>query len=128
VYPSHPVDPGYGQGHPLPPYATTGPVYPPVIWPHPPRPVDPGYGQGWPLPPYAGGGPVYPPYVGGGPVYPPRPIFPQPPPPDKPGPPGPDPIEIGDKGWTIQYWRGMGWVLVPPEPETPEDQPQPKKT
>jgi len=116
---------------------STGPVYPPVIWPHPPGPVDPGYGQGWPLPPHASTGPVYPqvdpgygqghplpPHIGGGPIYPPGeppvyPIIPQPPPPDKPEA-GVDPIPIGDQGWTLQFWRGTGWVLVPPEKPEPE--------
>src|SRR5215831_11684122 len=132
--PMPPVDPGWGQGHPIPPYVGGGPVYPPVVWPRPPLPVDPGWGQGHPIPPtlWPGRPPVdpgwgqgrpLPPYATTGPVYPPGeppvfPIAPQPPPPSKPEQ-GVDPIPIGDQGWSLQFWRGVGWVLVPPEEKPP---------
>jgi hypothetical protein len=59
---------------------------------------------------------------------PPNVIWPQPPPPpanppDKPEQ-GPPVIAIGDSGWTIQFWRGVGWVVVPPD--TPEPEPKDK--
>jgi hypothetical protein len=69
-----PIDPGYGQGHPLPPHVGGGPIMPG-------GPVDPGYGQGHPLPPFANTGPVLPtrpvdPGWGVGPVLPIPPIPP----------------------------------------------------
>jgi len=74
----------------------------------------------WPTPPL-------PPHAGH-PLPPGYPVSPQPPPPEKPIP-GPDPIPIGDSGWTLQWWRGTGWVIVPPDkPEEPEKpEPEPKK-
>jgi hypothetical protein len=54
VYPGAPGDPGYGQGHPVPPHIGGGPIY---------------------RPPHVGGGPAadpgLPPHVGGGPAHPP---------------------------------------------------------
>jgi hypothetical protein len=44
-------------------------------------------------------------------------VFPQPPPPTKPEQtPG---IPVGDTGWTLQFIRGYGWVLIPPEEPPP---------
>jgi preprotein translocase subunit SecD len=48
IYPGGPVDPGYGQGRPLPPYASTGPVIPP-------KPTEPPPGGGDKPPPDDGG-------------------------------------------------------------------------
>jgi hypothetical protein len=99
-----PVDPGWGQGHPLPPGIWPGrpPVdpgwgqghpMPPGTWPGRP-PIDPGWGQGHPLPPHVGGGPIYP---------------------QPPAPPDGGHIEVPiSGGWSLQYVRGVGWVLVPP--------------
>lgn len=73
-----PVDPGYGQGRPMPPHVGGGPI-------HGGGPVDPGYGHpggggmppgfwmdhgpGLGLPPGWWVGHQPPPHVGGGPVY-----------------------------------------------------------
>ena len=143
--PKPPVDPGWGQGHPIPPHI---PIYPsgpvdPGFGVRPP--VDPGYGQGHPIggiptppiyyPPGFPTHPIYhPPTVGGGPIVkPPNVIWPQPPPPtlppQPPGKPQPgiDPIPIGDTGWYLDYWKGAGWVLVPPESsQTPPPEATPK--
>ncbi len=114
---NRPVDPGYGQGYPLPPHiwgqfpphVSTGPIYPgghPGGGPMPGWP--PGYVSGQPVPPgYATGQPVPP----QGPVQ----IWPQPPAPDQPEPPGGGHVEVPiSGGWTLEYVRGIGWVLVPP--------------
>jgi hypothetical protein len=123
-HPRPPVDPGYGR----PPWSPVDPgwgVRPPVDpgWGVRP-PVDPGYGRpGWsPVDPGYG---VRPPVDPGYSPFPaPGVVIPQPPPPDKPSA-GIDPIPIGDTGWHLDYWRGTGWVIVPPE--KPEPQPKPAK-
>ena len=137
-----PVLPPYASGQPIYPggYPTPGPLPPgwaggPPSWaggvPMPPYVPGnlPPYASGQPIYPggHPGGGPIYglPPYASGQPIYPggyptpgPIPLPPVVPPPDKPNQ-GVDPIPIGDSGWTLQWWKGMGWVLVPPEPEPP---------
>ena len=52
--PQAPVDPGYGQGHPMPPHVGGGPAAPPaypstgpVVPPMPEQPPDTSAGGGW---------------------------------------------------------------------------------
>lgn len=151
--PSGPVDPGYGQGTPLPPHIWGGgwrPVdpgfgRPPPVDPgfgHPRPPVDPGYGR--PVPPvHVGGGPVYPggpvdpgwvggvplpPHISTGPVWPGGPVDPgygQ----GHPVPPSADQPDIPQAEFILGYVPGYGitWVKNPDfdEEETPP-KPQPK--
>jgi len=81
------------------------------------------------LPPHASTGPIYGGgYPSTGPVLPPQgpdviwPDAAPPPAPDKPRQ-GPPAIAIGDGGWTLQYWRGVGWVVVPPDVPPPSTKP-----
>lgn len=67
-HPWRPIDPGWGQGRPLPPTVGGGPARPPVAPPgvgggpaRPERPVDPDYGIEEILPP----GTIWPPLPGG---------------------------------------------------------------
>jgi hypothetical protein len=88
IMPGGPVDPGYGQGHPMPPHVGGGPM--------PPSPIDPGYGV--PIWPHVGGGPAQPPaYPSTGPVLPPMPEEP------------PDTSAGGGWVWSPIY----GWVWRP---------------
>jgi hypothetical protein len=113
-----PVDPGYGQGHPVPPHVGGGPIYrPPHVGggPAPGQPpTDPGYGQGHPLPPHVGGGPATPPghpdqgLPGGGgvvmpPIYYPPTVWP---PEGQPKPEG----DILLLAWVPNV--GLAWIVV----------------
>jgi len=51
-----------------------------------------------------------PPHASTGPIV----LPPSVPPPDKPEQ-GPPPIPIGGTGWTLQWIRGFGWCLIPPD-------------
>jgi hypothetical protein len=112
-----PVDPGYGR----PPWSPVDPgwgVRPPVDpgYGRPPwSPIDPGWGVRPPVDP-GYGRPVFPP-IATLPIYPGQPpAYPLPiPPPEKPQPPNFPGIPIGDTGWMVDWWRGTGWVLVPPD-------------
>jgi len=97
------VDPGWGQGHPMPPHGPIGGG----------SPTDPGWSGGVVAPPHVGGGPSHPvpPHLGGGPIPPTRPVDPGwgkpvlPIPPTHPpavtaGKPGGVPILPMDPSWT----------------------------
>lgn len=147
-----PVDPGFGQGHPAPPHASTGPVPPGM-------PVDPAWGAGHPLPPHVGGGPARPPgHASGMPLPPDVGLWPPPPGIDNSLPPGPPghvdnslPVQPIDPGkpdapppgsiWPpihgvegdaliLVYvpYVGFRWVVIDTDltPDTGLDEPQPK--
>src|SRR5215471_10000963 len=113
-----PVDPGYGHGHPLPPYAK-----PPIHIPPAPPIINPP-----PVPPWG----VQLPEEPDGPI-----VIPQPP--DKPKPPDPpntiwpppDNLPSPTKGWVLVYIIGSGgkkthwlWVDWTKPVEPPPAQPK----
>ncbi len=139
-----PVDPGFGQGHPLPPMGGTLPEPPPGVWPPPSMgapivPVDPGFGGGIPVPPgtiwppvgrppHIDAGPAdpagRPPQVGGGPAQPPG----RPPqvgggPATPPGLPGHAlPSRVF---WMLCYTPTLGWKFVAVDPSLSVGMPLP---
>jgi hypothetical protein len=113
-----PVDPGYGQGHPLPPHVGGGPVHPPeTVWPPPVHPDNEL--PGGPPPHGPGGGGEHPDHgLPGGP--PPTAGHPLPEPPTDAPPgtvwppldPGQDLPDMGSDQWVIVWLPGIGYRFM----------------
>ena len=131
IYPTWPVDPGYGVPAPplgtwggvAPPYPSTGPVPPVGVWPgpgYPAHPIAPGGPPPgvWPAPGVPTHPIYYPPGIGVMPpiAYPPG-THPMPPIHLPSVPPPEPPVHVENPisgGWTLQFVPGIGWVVIPP--------------